>query len=87
MDMRSDRWNGLLAGGLLLATAGCATSGEWATWKAHPAHFASREHLIFSARNTEGSTPRVTRKDIAMAREEGWWGKPVSVSQEQILER
>jgi hypothetical protein len=29
----------------------------------------------------------VTRQDVAMARNEGWWGKPVTVSQEQILER
>jgi hypothetical protein len=29
----------------------------------------------------------VTRQDIALARDEGWWGKPITVSQEQILER
>lgn len=85
--MRSYRWNVLLAGGVLLVTAGCATREEWATWAAHPAHFASRDHLIFSARNTEGSTPRVTREDIAVAREQGWWGKAVTVSQEEILGR
>lgn len=67
--------------------AGCATAEEWATWKAHPTHFASGAHLGFSLRNREGTAPRVTREDIARAREEGWWGKPVTVSQEQILER
>jgi hypothetical protein len=41
----------------------------------------------FSLRNTEGSAPKVTRNDIALARDEGWWGKPITVSQEQILER
>jgi hypothetical protein len=43
--------------------------------------------MFFSVRNKEGAAPRVTRKDIALARDEGWWGKPITVSQEQILER
>ena len=86
--MRSDRnLRLLLVGSVLVAVAGCATGEEWATWKSHPTHFASGEHLFFSARNTEGSAPRVTRQDIALARDEGWWGKPITVSQEQILER
>ena len=85
--MRSDRLRMLLVGGVLLAMAGCATNEEWATWKAHSAHFASGDHMSFSLRNTEGSAARVTRQDIAMARDESWWGKPITVSQEQILER
>jgi hypothetical protein len=76
----------LLAGAVLVTTVGCASNDEWSTWKSHPTHFASGEHLFFSARNT-GGTPKVSRQDIAMAREEGWWGKPVTVSQEQILEK
>jgi hypothetical protein len=74
-------------GGAMLAAAGCATGEEWTEWKAHPTHFASGDHLFFSVRNREGSTARVTRQDIAGARSEGWWGKPITVSQEQILER
>ena len=85
--MRRDSLRLLLIGAAILATAGCATSEEWATWKSHPTHFASGEHLFFSARNHEGSAPKVTRQDIAMARDQGWWGKPITVSQEQILER
>jgi hypothetical protein len=85
--MRSARLRLLLVGGALLALGGCATGEEWATWKAHPTHFASGDHMFFSVRNSEGSAPRVTRKDIALARDEGWWGKPITVSQEQILER
>ena len=77
----------VLGAGALLAIAGCATGEEWKTWREHPSHFASGEHLFFSARNTEGSSPRVTREDIALARDQGWWGKPITVSQEQILER
>jgi len=85
--MRSARLRLLLVGGVLVAMAGCATSEEWATWKAHPTHFASGEHMFFSVRNREGTPARVTRQDIALARDEGWWGKPITVSQEQILER
>jgi hypothetical protein len=77
----------VLVSGLLLMTAGCASKQEWTTWGAHPTHFASGEHLIFSVRNAEGAKPRVTREDLALARQEGWWGQAVAVSQEQILER
>ena len=70
----------------LSGAAGCATSQEWQTWKDHPTHFASGDHLAFSMKNSE-SSPRVTRKDIVMARDEAWWGKPITVAQERILER
>jgi hypothetical protein len=43
--------------------------------------------MSFSIRNTEGRTPRVARGDITHAASEGWWGKSVTVGQEQILER
>ena len=85
--MRNDLLRVLLVGAVLIAVAGCASGEEWATWKSHPTHFASGEHMFFSVRNREGSQAKVTRQDIAMARDEGWWGKPITVSQEQILER
>jgi hypothetical protein len=74
-------------GALALLAMGCASSQDMDSWKAHPTHFASGDHLYFSVRNREGAAPRVTRKDIALAREQGWWGRPVAVGQEQILER
>lgn len=77
----------LLIGGALFAAAGCASGDEWRTWKDHRTHFASGDHMFFSVKNREGKSARVTRGDIAMARDEGWWGKPITVSQEQILER
>jgi hypothetical protein len=67
--------------------AGCASGDEWRTWWEHPTHFASGDHMSFSVKNGEGDTPQVTRKDVSVASHEGWWGKPVAVAQEQILER
>jgi hypothetical protein len=78
----------LLIGATLLAAAGCASGDEWRTWKDHPTHFASGDHLSFSARNNrDGSNPRVKRKDVVLAGEQGWWGRPIAVSQSEILER
>jgi len=85
--MRSTRWLFLLGIAVLLATAGCASTEEWTTWNEHPTHFASGDHMFFSVRNREDGTAKVTRQDIAMARDEGWWGKPITVSQEMIQER
>jgi hypothetical protein len=86
--MRSTRSLFLLGLAVLLATAGCASTEEWTTWKEHPTHFASGDHLFFSARNQgEPRAARVTRQDIALARDEGWWGQPITVSQEMIQER
>lgn len=85
--MRNARVCALAIGGVILAAAGCATTEEWTTWKQHPAHFASGSHIGFSVMNRAGTPPQVTRRDVALARDEAWWGKPITVSQEQILER
>lgn len=85
--MGRDFFRLLLIGGALLSATGCATGEEWATWRQHSTHFASGDHMGFSVRNREGQAARVTRGDIALAREQTWWGKPITVSQEQILER
>jgi hypothetical protein len=73
-----------LLGLMLLTAVGCATPEQWRTWKDHGTHFASGDHLSFSVRHPEG---QVTRRDIALARDESWWGKPVVVGQESILAR
>lgn len=78
-------WSLALPAVLLLF--GCATSDEKVTWREHPSHFASGEHLMFSVRNREATPARVTRQDVALAREQSWWGKPVTVDQTQIIER
>ena len=69
-----------------LATAACATSEEWAEWKGHTSHFASGSHGMFSIRNREGAGTKVTRQDVATARDQGWWGKAITVEQSAILE-
>jgi hypothetical protein len=85
--MRSKGVRLLLVGGALVAAAGCATGEEWQIWRSNGAHFASGDHMFFSVRNREGTKATVTRKDITLARDQGWWGKPITVSQDQILER
>jgi hypothetical protein len=76
----------LVLGIPLLLLAGCATGEEWTTWKDHTSHFASGDHLRFSWRNgTEKAN--VTRNDVAMARDQSWWGKAITVEQQQIIER
>jgi hypothetical protein len=82
--MRHNRRRISLFGLVLLVATGCATHEEWRTWKDHGTHFASGDHLSFSVRHPEGG---VTRRDIDLARQESWWGKPVVVGQEAILER
>jgi hypothetical protein len=77
----------LLIGAALIAATGCATGEEWQIWRSNTSHFASSEHLTFSVRNREGAPTRVTRADVALARQQSWFGKAVTVSQEQILER
>ena len=79
-------WRSLLIGTSLLIVAGCATSEEWNTWRSNTSHFASKEHFDFSMKNRGGSAT-VTRNDVAMAQNQKWFGQPITVSQEQILER
>jgi hypothetical protein len=42
---------------------------------------------MFSARHGAAKATRVTRDDIVQARDQAWWGKPVTVEQAQIIER
>lgn len=72
---------------IALLSSACATSAEWTTWRQHPTHFASGDHLVFSVRNREGQSPRVTRRDLAEAKAQAWWGDPITVKLAQIVER
>jgi hypothetical protein len=72
---------------VLVGAAGCATSPEMATWRAHTTHFASGDHALFSLRNDLESRPRVTRMDLNRAQNEAWWGDLVTVGPDQIVGR
>src|SRR5205085_4237440 len=84
--MRTILGRSVIIAALALASAACATSEEWADWKGHTSHFASGDHGFFSIRNREGSATKVTRQDVGSARDQGWWGKAITVSQSAILE-
>jgi hypothetical protein len=77
----------LVMGTSLLLVGGCASSEEWNTWRSNTSHFQSKEHFDFSMRNSGDSKGTVTRNDVAMAQTQNWFGLPVTVSQDQILER
>jgi len=72
--------------GIALLTAACATSEEWDDWYNNKSHFASGKHMTFSLAN-QGDQKRVTRADVEAARAESWWGRPITVSADQIIER
>jgi len=89
--MRAGKRVGMVAILITLAAAvvlsGCATSEEWAEWKAHSTHFASDQHMGFSMRNNkDGSNPKVTRRDMDSSPRENWWGKVITVRPDQIFE-
>ncbi len=75
----------------LLAVVGlasaCATPAQWAEWRQHSSHFASAEHLGFSVGH-QGPAPTapVTRRHLDRARAEAWWGEPIVVRPEQVVE-
>jgi hypothetical protein len=82
--MESLRWWLLLIAAVMFSMSGCASSQDWAFWRAHPTHFASGEHLTFSMRhdpgyhygngNGHGADPAITGQDVALAEDEAWWG-------------
>jgi hypothetical protein len=85
--MRTAASGGLMVLGVALLLGACASSEQWAEWRAHTTHFASGQHATFSLRNNnDGSNPRVSRADVDAARTETWWGKAITVSPDQIFQ-
>lgn len=73
--------------GVALLSGACATSEQWAEWRAHTTHFASGNHANFSmSNNMQGSNPRVTRLDVENSRTENWWGKTITVEPGQVIQ-
>ena len=71
---------------LVLGVSACMSSKQWQTWSENTTHFASGDHLGFSARNGNPRDPRVAPTDVKTAENERWWGEyvppgpPVDVS-------
>jgi hypothetical protein len=80
-------WRSVLVGTALLVVGGCASKEEFDIWRSNTAHFASKEHFDFSMKNSGESKATVTRNDVAMAQNQSWFGKAITVAQDQILER
>jgi len=86
--MRRNSLRFLLIGGVLAVVAGCSTGGQSSTRDGQPTKYTSLYHLYVSERdNSDGSRSRVTPVDVTTARHEEWRGKPITVSQDQIVER
>ena len=80
-------WRSVLVRTALLVVGGCASKEEFDIWRSNTAHFASKEHFDFSMKNSGESKATVTRNDVAMAQNQNWFGRAITVAQEQILER
>ena len=80
-------WRSVLVGTALLVVGGCASKEEFDIVRSNTAHFASKEHFDFSMKNSGESKATVTRNDVAMAQNQNWFGRAITVAQEQILER
>ena len=66
--------------GVAFLSGACASSEQWAEWRAHTTHFASGDHGMFSlSNNMEGRNPKVTRLDVENSRTQNWWGKTITV--------
>jgi hypothetical protein len=87
LHMRGNYRQLLVIGTSLLLVGGCASSEEWNTWRSSTSHFASKEHFDFSMKNRGGEAATVTKNDVALAKTQNWFGQPVTVNQDQILER
>lgn len=74
--MRDRNWLPMVMA-LVLVSTGCATQREWTTWRAHPTHFATDNHLGFSVTNAVAGAPRITPELMAQAKGEGWWGRNI----------
>jgi len=74
--MRDRNWLPMVMA-LVLVSTGCATQREWATWRAHPTHFATDNHLGFSVTKSVAGAPRITPELMARAKREGWWGRNI----------
>jgi hypothetical protein len=73
---------------VLVGTAACASPDQWAEWRRHSSHFASGGHLVFSVTHQGEHPPApVSRQHFDRARAESWWGDPLVVRPDQVVDR
>jgi hypothetical protein len=78
------QWWLLLLSAVMFSMSGCATLEDWHVWSAHPAHFASAEHLAFSAKSHK-TVASITEADAAAAAREDWWGRLVPQEKKTVV--
>ena len=74
--MRDRNWLPMVMA-LVLVSTGCATQREWGVWRSHSTHFATDDHLAFSATNAVAGAPRITPELMDKAKGQGWWGRNI----------
>jgi hypothetical protein len=78
------QWWLLLLSAVMFSMSGCATMEDWHVWSAHPAHFASAEHLAFSAKSHK-TAASITEADTTAAAREDWWGRLVPQEKKTVV--
>ncbi len=73
--MRSRSLVVLMLSAMVLALSACAALEET---KKNGAHFASWQHMGYSL--SRGTPQSTTKKDVANAQDQKWWGEVVRVS-------
>jgi hypothetical protein len=75
--MQSKLWMAFLAGAVLFAVSACTANTRelLSEEQKNGAHFATWEHMGYSL--FRGTPKTTTKKDIAAAQQEKWWGEVV----------
>lgn len=81
--MRQKLARGAMIIGIAVGIAGCATGPE-PEWMKKPYHYASFAHMGFSMRHPGGEA-KVTRRDVNLAKAEGWHGDTIEVKAADVI--
>jgi len=84
------QWWLLLLSAVMFSMSGCSSiaktlsNDDWTTWMGHPTHFASGDHLAFSAKSHR-TTASITEADTSTAEREAWWGRLVPEDKTKVM--
>jgi hypothetical protein len=70
------QWWLLLLSAVMFSMSGCASGTDWQTWAEHRTHYASADHMTFSAKK-HPTAESITPTDTETATREEWWGRLV----------